>query len=333
MPPAELAASEHAGSLRERFAARVHAWSRRRQGADLCAVTLARGRIYIVPSWLGVAYALLLFAMLLAGLNYGNNLALALTFLLTAIGWVAMHDCHRNLQGLRIAPAGTRSPFAGDLARFDFALYGDKRGHYDLALVAPRGPESLVSVGRGASTRVSVGCPSQRRGWLKLARVRIGSSYPLGLFRAWTWLHPDLQCVIYPRPAERAPFLADAAGAPGRSHHGAGPGDEDFRGLRDRQPADPVRRIAWKAYARTEKLSVSEYQGEAARPAIYDFAAMPGPDSEDRLAQLARLVVDAEARGERYGVRLPAAGRPAGLGPAHRHDCLALLGAFGEVAR
>src|SRR2546429_4644460 len=60
------------------------AWMRRRQGVDLLPVALERRRLYILPTGTGVAFAALLFLMLIAGLNYGNSLALFLTFLLGA---------------------------------------------------------------------------------------------------------------------------------------------------------------------------------------------------------------------------------------------------------
>ncbi|MBS0395323.1 MAG: DUF58 domain-containing protein, partial [Proteobacteria bacterium] len=71
------------GWLRRRRRAageRIAAWSRRRHGPDRGVVTVTRRRVYILPTGLGLAYAAMLFAMLLAGLNYGNNLALGLTF-------------------------------------------------------------------------------------------------------------------------------------------------------------------------------------------------------------------------------------------------------------
>ena len=59
---------------------RMRAWIRRRQGPDAGTVVLRRGRIYILPTQLGLAYAVMVFAMLVGGLNYNNNLGLALTF-------------------------------------------------------------------------------------------------------------------------------------------------------------------------------------------------------------------------------------------------------------
>ena len=76
-------------------------------------MTLRSGRIYILPTSLGSAFGLMLFAMLLGSLNYGNNLGLALTFFLSALGVVAMHACHRNLEALVARAMDADPPFAG----------------------------------------------------------------------------------------------------------------------------------------------------------------------------------------------------------------------------
>ena len=92
--------------------ARVHAWMRRRQGADVLPVTLERRRLYILPTGAGVAFGLVLFLMLIAGLNYGNSLALFLTFSLSAFALVAMQQCHRNLLGVAVIAAAAPAVFA-----------------------------------------------------------------------------------------------------------------------------------------------------------------------------------------------------------------------------
>src|SRR5438132_374141 len=91
---------------------RAAAWMRRRQGADLLPVALERRRLYILPTGTGVAFAALLFLMLIAGLNYGNSLALFLTFLLGAFALVAMQQCHRNLLGIAVLTVSAPAVFA-----------------------------------------------------------------------------------------------------------------------------------------------------------------------------------------------------------------------------
>ena len=101
---------------------KTRTWARKRHGIDSDPLTLSGRRIYIVPSALGIAFALMLFAMFLGAMNYANNLALGLTFMLGALALTAMHYCHRNLAGLQMRSAASEPVFAGQTARFRIAL-------------------------------------------------------------------------------------------------------------------------------------------------------------------------------------------------------------------
>jgi len=312
---------------RQRLGARIAAWSRRRHGADHGTVTITRRRVYILPTRLGLAYAAMLFAMLLGGLNYGNNLALALTFLLAAAGWVAMHECHRNLVGVTVAPAGTRPPFAGDQAEFAFNLAAGS-ARPDLVVASGEDRARALTVPARGTATASVRVPTARRGRVQLARLRIESSFPLGLFTAWTWIHPELDCLVYPRPAPRDRRAPPPQTEPGVARDGRARGEEDFAALRGFRPGDPPRRIAWKAYARGGELVVKQFVGAAHAPVTFDWASTPGGDVESRVARLARWIVDAEERGDRYALLLPGERVPPGAGIAQRNACLAKLATF-----
>jgi uncharacterized protein (DUF58 family) len=311
-------------ALRHRGSERVAAWARRRHGAEIGPVTITRRRVYILPTGLGIAYGGMLFAMLLAGLNYANNLALALTFVLAAAGWVAMHRCHHNLAGLEIAPAGTHPPFAGSDATFSFRL-ASSVPRIDLIVSSGCGTPATLSLAGPDSTVATVSLPTTRRGRVRLRRLRIETTFPLGLFTAWTWIHPELGCLVYPRPAARGAGGPPPAAEAGAARDGRARGEEDFSALRAFRDGDPPRRIAWKAWARGGDLVVKEYVGSARAPVMLDLDAASGRDLEERLATLARWIVDAEERGDRYGVRVGDLEIPPGGGPLHRQRCLGPL--------
>ncbi len=313
---------------RDRLHDRAAAWARRRHGDDRGAVTIDRRRVYILPTGLGVAYGGMLFAMLLGGLNYANNLSLALTFLLAGAAWVAMHECHRNLVGLVVEPAGHRAPVAGDAAEFDFRLHAPTARH-DLVLRCDDWRSVATGVTAGGSSVAFANVPTKRRGTVRLERLRIETTFPLGLFTAWTWVHPGCESAVYPRPAPRDRDGPPPAAEAGTAQDGRAAGEEDFAGLRAFRPGDPPRRIAWKAYARGGELVAKDYVGSARAPVVFDWTAVPGRDLEARVARLARWIVDAEERGDRYGLRLPGIDVPPGSGLPHRNRCLARLATFG----
>jgi uncharacterized protein (DUF58 family) len=312
--------------LRARVSRSTREWIRRRQGADGDAVMLRRGRIYILPTGLGVAFGLMLFGMLLASLNYANNLGLVLTFLLGALGVAAMHACHRNLEALVVRAAGAEPPFAGSHAVFRFSLTNAGRGaRFDLEASAAAGAGAEANVAPESDALMEIRVPTRRRGSIVLGRLEIATRFPYGLFRAWAVLHPEASCLVYPRPATGAPAPRHARGSGGGA---ARRGEDDFAGLKDYHPGDPPRHIAWKAYARADELLIKEFSGDAEAVPVFDLDDAPGPDLEARLSVLARWIVDASARGMTFGLRLPGSEIPPEPGEAQRRRCLAAIARF-----
>lgn len=309
--------------------ARMAAWVRRRQGADTAPVTLARRRLYILPTRAGLAFGLLWILMLLAGLNYGNSLALFFTFLLAGAALVAMNDCHRNLLGLTLRSVSAPAMFARSAGALELTLENAaRRVRPRIEAALDDGPLVGVDLAGGARGRLELPLAPARRGIVRIDRLRLTSSHPFGLFRAWTWVHLPLEILVYPRPAGSLPRPITSGHHPGESSRGSS-GLDEWLGLRPFRDGDSPRQVDWKAYAREAPLLVKEYSPAGSDLCLFDFAQLRIPDVEARLSQLARWVVDAEAGGERYGLLLPGATLAPNRGPEHRHRCLAALALYG----
>jgi uncharacterized protein (DUF58 family) len=308
----------------ERWAA---VWARRRQGADAHTIALKRRRIYILPTRFGVVFAVMVFAMLLGSLNYGANLGFALTFLLTGLGLVVMHHCHNNLLGTTIKFLGAAPVFAGERAEFKVAVGNDgAAARLEIELKYKDHAAGPVDVASGGTEILRLGLPTLRRGWVALERFRVETRYPARLFRAWTWVHMETRCLVYPRPAESMRPLPDGVmgGPSGRPRAG----DDDFAGLRAATAGDSLQRIAWKAYARTDLLLLKEFASGTNAPCLLDWDMLPDLDTERRLEQLTRWCLDADAAGRSLALRLPTCEIPLGLGPRHLASCLEALALF-----
>jgi uncharacterized protein (DUF58 family) len=228
-------------------------WARRRQGADAHAIALKRRRIYILPTRFGLVFGAMVFAMLLGSLNYNASLGFTLTFLLTGLGLVVMHHCHNNLLGAAVKFLGAAPVFAGERAEFRIAVSNDAAvPRFEIELNCRDHAAGPVDVASGATEVLRLGLETQRRGWAALDRFRVETRYPASLFRAWTWVHMDTRCLVYPRPADPRRPLPDGTGGGVTGSPRAG--DDDFAGLRPASPSDPLHRIAWTAYARNDLL-------------------------------------------------------------------------------
>jgi uncharacterized protein (DUF58 family) len=313
--------------------ARAEHWARKRQGTDHRAIRLRSRRIYILPTGVGVVFALMTFAMLLGSMNYNNNLSFVLTFLLAGLGFVAMHQCQRNLVDLEVSFAGADPVFAGQTAQFRIAVTNhSKHRRYNIQLFADAVRSDIRDLGPGESRVFQLGIPTRQRGIAHLERYRIRTLFPFELFRAWAWLHMDLTSLVYPKPADTAPLPPPSQTAHGHRQHDAR-GEEDFAGFRQFHDGDSPRHVAWKAYARSGELLSKQFAGADTSSQWFDFERVSEDDTEVRLSILTRWIVDADRTQRDFGLRIPGTEIQPAHGDAHRHRCLEALAMFNDTNR
>ena len=306
----------------------LHDWLTGPRGPESIVVLVQR-RIYILPTRQGMLFAGVLLVMLTGSINYALGLGYVLTFLLFALAMNAMIHTFRNLANLRVTAGRAEPVFAGDIAQFTVHLDNPADAErYALGLTHDGATTTFVDVPARSSARAVASVAAARRGVLRPGRLTLFTRYPLGLYRAWSYLELEMQCTVYPRLAFPALPLPPAAASSGAGAE-SGRGQEDFAGLREYHLGDSPRHIAWKAAARDQRLLTKQFSGHAQTQLWLDWTQLPGEMAvEERLSHLARWVLDAHASGSAYGLRLP--GKTIGLaaGSAQRDACLEALALY-----
>lgn len=304
------------------------AWARRRQGTDSLPLTLQRRRLYILPTRAGLGFLVLLLFMLIAGLNYANSLALFLTFLLSGFVLVTMQLCHRNLLGALVSAADAAPTFAQRPGNLRLTLENTAAlPRFRIESGVSDDPTRATDVPAQGRQQVDLPVAAPKRGVVAIDRLRLATTHPFGLFRTWTWVHAPLEMLVYPRPHGSLPMPTESGRKSGTRSRGDAGADE-WAGLRPFRDGDSPRQVDWKAYAREAPLLVKEYSAAGSELRVFHFDQLRGMDVEARLEQLARWVVDAEERGDRYGLELPKAHIAPDRGTDHRHRCLAALALY-----
>ncbi|WP_282297305.1 DUF58 domain-containing protein [Stenotrophomonas sp. PS02289] len=281
---------------------------------------LHRRRIYVLPTRFGLFVAVLLMAMLLGALNYNNNPALLLALLLATVAVASTFAAHLQLSALRVDAVSAEPVVAGHLLRLRLSLSRpDTRLRRGLQLQHG----DAVAYGHlvdSDQVEVDLELPTQQRGWLDLERIRISTTQPLGLVRAWAWVWPDTPLLVYAAPELQAPALPEGDGDPLHTRvHASG---DELHQLRAYRPGDPPRSISWKHSARRDTLLVREYEKPVGVDVMLDWWQLKSLSTEARIARLARWVDLAEREGRRYTLKLP--GQPVlgpGQGSSHHHLC------------
>ena len=315
-----------ASDLRQRVLAgaerRLPALTRLRRAEPL-PVVLDRRRIYVLPSPAGLFFGALIAAMLLGALNYNNNPALMLCFLVASAVHTSLLGGYLNLRGLRLVQVQAAPVHAGDTLtlRFTFEA-GERRSRHGLCL-AREDRTACFSVAVAGLAEVTLDVATLQRGWLAVGRIRVSTAHPLGLFRVWSWIHPERSVLVWPAPESTAPPLPRGTdlGA-GRLRRGSG---DEPHSLREYRAGDPLRLVAWKRSARTGHLMVREFETPRGGDVLLEWDRVADLPYEARIRRLTRWVLDAEREGLRSVLRVPGVELGPASGSDHVHACLRAL--------
>ena len=296
---------------------------------DLERIVLRHSRIYILPTPRGIALMATLATMLLTSMNYALSLGYAMTFLAGGMIAAALLATFRNLTGLAASPLGAGEAFAGGDLEFTLSLSTGVRQRIGITVAGRQGMPNSVDLPAGATRPIALSIPAPRRGRLSLGRVSVSSDFPLGIWRAWAYVHFPLAGNVFPAPEAGAPALP-----PGR--HGSYVGrssrraDTELAGLRDYERGDALNRIAWKAVARGAGWFSKQFEGTGGGGTLelHWLELPPGVDTETRLSRLTAWILAAERQARPFSLHIPGTVLPTGQGAAHRRAALTALALF-----
>jgi uncharacterized protein (DUF58 family) len=317
-------------------AAKVASWPARwqqriwrRSAADSGTVVLRHRRIYILPTRRGLALIATLATMLIASMNYALALGFALTFLVAGLVASALLQTYRSLAGLAISPLAAGEAFAGGELGFSLSLASSGGTARSIFIATAQGRSVRLDIDAGATQIVQLSAEATRRGRQALGRVTLWSDFPLGLWRAWAYVHFPLAGIVFPSPEAPAPPLP--AGHEGSdARRSARAAEAELAGLRDYQLGDALNRIAWRAVARGAGWYSKQFEGAGGRgPLDLEWAALPPSlAAEARLSRLTAWILAAEREARAFGLEVPGLSLAPGQGAAHRRAALTALALF-----
>ncbi len=299
-------------------------------------ISLNSKRVYVLPTKAGLAFMLLLFIILLVGINYQNNLAYGLCFLLSAVMFLTIiHTC-RNLSGIKLINAGAEPIFAGDLANFRMRLEvtkGTTRQAIAVIWNDDRKKQEdnnlqLIDIEKLAGAELLLAKLAKKRGIFSPGKVHLETQFPLGLFVTWVQIDLLFKVVVYPKPIEGVISTLGHAGNEEEGLHAHGKGVDDFQGLRTYQPGDSMRLVNWKSFSKGQGLFVRDFSALAGKEPWLDFDQVDG-SVEHRLSVLCFWVLKMEQEQQPYGVRLPGFELTPSIGDKHKLAALYALAMHG----
>lgn len=294
------------------------------------SITLNRKNIFIFPSRPGLYFLVWLFVLLVAAINYENNIAFALVFLLVGLFIIGILHTYANLSAVKVSAVRASSGFAGDTVEFELLVSkpGNSMSRHDISLSWPDSDGVTVSLDSSSKDQVKLNIRASRRGLLRPGRLTLETVYPLGLVRAWSYLAVDLSAIIFPKPIA-SDLLTDSQGDTDEGHMLVATGADEFYGFKDYVPGDPLKHVYWKSYAKGQPLTTKHFASYQQTQRWLEWDNCYG-DIEHRLSQLCYWVLKLEQRHQEYGLRIPGFELKPDTGPSHQIKALKALALFGE---
>ncbi len=322
-------------------------------------VLLDRPHIFVLPTRSGIFFGFLLIIMLLGSVNYNNSMGYALTFLLSSMTLISILHTHRNLLGLRIETGKVMPVFVSETVQFQ--LWIDNRGYptryaliwQDTAfkpfekkpillslihsgkLNSPLSAKDMpFTIDIPADQRVILTLPvlAPRRGKLSLGPVTVYTTFPVGLFQAWSYIHLDFSTLVYPQPiGHKVLPKGNQANHTGEGNPHTGGGD-DFIGYRNYQLGDSPRHLDWKAVARGQPWLIKQFGGLGVSIVWLTWEDVSHLNHlETALSQLCLWILIADSQGALYGLKIPGNTLEPNTGEQHREQCLQILALYGTL--
>lgn len=307
-------------------AAKWHWLARRLPAAR--AQQLGNRQLFILPTRMGMLYAMTTFAIFILGTNYQNNLVLFLAFLLASLFLAAIWLTHRNLCGLQLLGGGCVLTDVGIAAQLPLTLRHN-RGARAIQLSLAGSTLYVAAVGDVPST-IHLPLAAAKRGRLPLTRLTVESRFPLGLFRCWSL--PDLELEAWATPAPQHGLLVgedDGNQEQRQGRHEVASNIGDFSRLRDHQPGDAQSRIAWKQLAQGRGMLVKTFVLPQQQQRLLSLQQAVGSSLEQRLAVLAYWVREYCRHGQPFVLQLGVQQFGPDCGQQHELQCRWALARYG----
>ncbi len=287
--------------------------------------------IYVLPTKNGLVFLFLIGLLLLISFVYNNNLVYFLSFLIAGIFLVSLWYSFNALFSIKLTVNKCHSAFVGEefVCEFVFENPGkeDKSG-LEVGFVA--GEIKKINLKKFSSLKQILHANAAKRGWHEIKTVKVSSTHPFGLFRAWTLCNFNEKVLAYPEPSKKQyPLPSDGTGKEAGEQLMHGANGDDFNGLKEYQKGDSMKRMHWKAFAKGQGLMTKQFSVDSGAVSLWlDYSLTPGVDMENRLSQLSRWLIEAQSSGEEYGLVMPGVKIEPAKGDQHFHECLKQLALF-----
>lgn len=296
-------------------------------------ITLTQRRIFIFPSKVGWLFLLMLALLFVTGINYQNNLILTVGFILISVFLTTIIATYQNVSGVMIKASASDAVYLGDTVYLPITLINNhKSSRAGFCIGFIKNELQMIDVLEHQHYLKLPYIP-EKRGVLKVPRIKFYSVFPLGVFTCWSWLRLDFKGLVYPTPIDMPFRRSTESGYEDEGQNLAQKGNDEYQGLKKYQKGDSLKRVAWKQFAKNKQLMTKEYEDVKGNDRMLDWHSLAGFDTEERLQILCGWILKASEQNSEFGLILPGITIALAEGDKHKEACLKALALYPQVEK
>lgn len=302
--------------MQSRFKQQVRQWIAKRFQVDRSKTLLQKDILVFIHTH-GFLYLALILITFIAGINYGNNLILGFCFLLSAILCISFYLTFKQLHALHIEVVSDEVGQVGQVLALK--LFLKQRSNVARYLQIQWHDQEQIFYLDQAQQSLELGFFPQQRGEYAFDTIKIYSTYPLGLVRAWTYLNLKQKLWIAPKAYD---WQKEHKNQPSHTNDSL----DEFRELRTFQQGDSYQNVAWKQVARGQGFFIKMFEAQANHQHLeIDYQQIPAQSHEEKLSFMMGLIEQCEQFGDDYALILPHARLESGQGSSQLIQAKRLL--------
>lgn len=283
-------------------------------------------RVYIFPTKMGGYLIGLLFLMFLLSVGYSNNLLLVFTLFLFGFNLLWLIQTNSSMKALKLSSVEIPHGHMGQSITFKIRWQKHPEGQPQWELNFFTENDNIKTEAPYNADLVSQGeMVLNRRGEFHWSLVKITTTYPFGLYKAWTYCKLNQESLSYPKLGESLQtFNPEKIKQEGeKSESSAGP--FDVRNLAPYQ-GEEFRRISWKHYARSGELLVKEGEDLSTSLWVHRLTIPESKEEKEKyLSEVATQMVHSFRHQQPFVFMTDTSTYGPESNEAHLHQCLKVL--------
>lgn len=277
-------------------------WAKKRIKKDNPQILNAK-TVYILPSGFGWIYCLVVLSLFTGAINYQISTIFLMTFLLALIGLISAWETHTNLDGMSIQFVSIEDAQQGSAAQLKLFIQPQQKISFAIEVEVNKQPKVRLEKIPSQGLSIILPIATNARGFFCLPRIIVSTQFPLGIFRAWSYVYFEADYYVYPQAIDPGFFPIPVAHSDNKNQISSG--EDELYDLQEvDNPWVQPNRIAWKIAAKGQGWYLKTMSSSRGEYWLFRLSDLTKGDLETKLGQMSYWLYAAEAKGVLYAMEL-----------------------------